>query len=428
MGNEFFSPGEQRAIKVNELFARIAPRYDLINDLQSLGLHRRWKRRVVADAAPQPGERVLDVCCGTGDLAFALATGGAEVVGLDFNAPMLAVAARRLVGSGVSVPRFMQGDAMALPFPDAQFDIVTVGYGLRNLASWETGLNEMVRVAKPGARLLVLDFGKPDNAAVARGLLWLPALVRAVAGPARLPERQRLCLHSGVAPALPRAAGSGGPDAGSGIEPGAGGKFPRRRDEHQFRSQGEVNSRPAGEFALRSLISLPRRNRFGQNRAVNFRDKIVAWENLAAWRAALRASGKKLVVTNGCFDLLHPGHVTYLESARNQGDVLLLGLNGDDSVRQLKGEGRPVNSEADRAVVVAALQSVDGVCIFAEKTAHAFSRRAQPDIYVKGGDYTLETVNQDERRVVENAGGRVVILPFVPGKSTTAMLEKIARL
>jgi len=177
-----------------------------------------------------------------------------------------------------------------------------------------------------------------------------------------------------------------------------------------------------------TLISLPRRNRFGQNCAVNFRDKIVAWENLAAWRAALRSSGKRLVVTNGCFDLLHPGHVTYLESARNQGDVLLLGLNGDDSVRQLKGEGRPVNSEADRAVVVAALQSVDGVCIFAEKTASRFLATAQPDIYVKGGDYTLETVNQDERRMVENAGGKVVILPFVPGKSTTALLEKIARL
>lgn len=164
MGNEFFSPGEQRAVKVNALFATIAPRYDIINDLQSLGLHRRWKRRVVAVAAPQPGERALDVCSGTGDLAFALAAAGAEVVGLDFSAPMLAIAARRLSGSGVRAPRFMQGDAMHLPFPDAQFDIVTVGYGLRNLASWETGLNEMVRVAKPGARLLVLDFGKPANA------------------------------------------------------------------------------------------------------------------------------------------------------------------------------------------------------------------------------------------------------------------------
>ncbi len=164
MGNEFFSPGEQRAVKVNELFARIAPRYDLINDLQSLGLHRRWKHRVVAAAAPQSGARALDVCCGTGDLAFALAAGGTEVVGLDFNAPMLAVAAQRRSAAGVNAPQFIEGDAMRLPFPDAHFDIVTVGYGLRNLASWETGLSEMVRVAKPGARLLVLDFGKPDNA------------------------------------------------------------------------------------------------------------------------------------------------------------------------------------------------------------------------------------------------------------------------
>ena len=153
-----------------------------------------------------------------------------------------------------------------------------------------------------------------------------------------------------------------------------------------------------------SLISLPRRNRFSQNRAVNFRDKIVTWENLPAWRAVLRAGGKKLVVTNGCFDLLHLGHVTYLESARNQGDALLIGVNGDDSVRQLKGQTRPVNSEADRAAVLAALQSVDAACIFAEKTATRFLATAQPDIYVKGGDYTLETVNPDERRVVEQGG------------------------
>jgi len=173
---------------------------------------------------------------------------------------------------------------------------------------------------------------------------------------------------------------------------------------------------------------LPRRNRFGQNRLVNFRGKIVTWENLPAWRAALRAGGKRLVVTNGCFDLLHLGHVSYLESARNQGDALLIGLNGDGSVRQLKGDTRPVNSEADRAAVVAALESVDGVCIFAEKTATRFLSVAQPDIYVKGGDYTLETVNQEERRTVEQSGGRIFIIPFVPGKSTTTLLEKIARL
>jgi rfaE bifunctional protein nucleotidyltransferase chain/domain len=161
---------------------------------------------------------------------------------------------------------------------------------------------------------------------------------------------------------------------------------------------------------------------------VSFREKIIPWEKLPEWRAAMRARGKRLVVTNGCFDLLHLGHVTYLETARQQGDALLLGLNGDDAVRQLKGPDRPVNAEADRAAVVAALGSVDGVCIFAERTATRFLAAAQPDIYVKGGDYTLETLNQDERRIVETAGGRIVIIPFVPGKSTTALLKKIARL
>jgi rfaE bifunctional protein nucleotidyltransferase chain/domain len=163
-------------------------------------------------------------------------------------------------------------------------------------------------------------------------------------------------------------------------------------------------------------------------RPVNFLEKIISWESLPGWREAIRTSGRKLVVTNGCFDLLHLGHVTYLESARNHGDALLLGLNGDDSVRRLKGGLRPVNPETDRAAVLAALQSVDGVCIFAETTATRFLAISQPDIYVKGGDYTLETVNQDERRAVESAGGRIVILPFVPGKSTTALLEKISRL
>lgn len=161
---------------------------------------------------------------------------------------------------------------------------------------------------------------------------------------------------------------------------------------------------------------------------MNFRGKIITWDKLPAWRAAMRASGKKLVVTNGCFDILHPGHVTYLESARNFGDALLVGVNGDSSARELKGTGRPVNSESDRALVVAALESVNGVCIFAEKTAVKFLSAAKPDVYVKGGDYTLDTLNQDERRAVEAAGGKIVIIPLVPGKSTTALLEKISRL
>jgi len=161
---------------------------------------------------------------------------------------------------------------------------------------------------------------------------------------------------------------------------------------------------------------------------VSFREKIVSWEKLPEWRAAMRASGKKLVVTNGCFDLLHLGHVTYLENARNHGDALLIGLNGDDSVRQLKGRDRPLNEQSDRALVLAALESVSGVCIFAEKTATRFLSAAQPDIYVKGGDYTLDTLDKNERQAVEQGGGKIVIIPFVPGKSTTELLKKISRL
>ncbi|MDR3458585.1 MAG: adenylyltransferase/cytidyltransferase family protein [Verrucomicrobiae bacterium] len=161
---------------------------------------------------------------------------------------------------------------------------------------------------------------------------------------------------------------------------------------------------------------------------MHFRDKIIAWDDLPKWRQQLRATGRKLVVTNGCFDILHLGHVTYLENARNFGDALLIGVNSDAAVRGLKGAGRPVNSETDRQSVLAALQSVDGVCLFTDTAATKFLAAAQPDIYVKGGDYTLETLNQDERRAVELAGGKIVLVPFVPGKSTTGLLEKISKL
>ena len=175
-------------------------------------------------------------------------------------------------------------------------------------------------------------------------------------------------------------------------------------------------------------LTLARLTALTQNGRVNFRDKIVPWERLPAWRADIRRRGQKLVVTNGCFDLLHPGHVTYLETARNQGDLLLVGLNGNNSVRQLKGPNRPVNDEQDRALVLAALESVNTVCIFADQTATRFLSQAQPDIYAKGGDYTLETINQDERRIVEQHAGRIIIIPLVPGKSTTDLLRKIAQL
>jgi len=173
--NPFFEPGAQRAAKVQELFARVASRYDLLNDLMSFGLHRRWKRRLVCMAGPQPGQRGLDVCCGTGDIALAFGRLGVDTTGLDFSQPMLEVASRRCGHEEQAArgaqdssrlfkpPRFQLGDAQQLPFPDHSFDIVTVGYGLRNLADWQTGLKEMARVARPGGRLLVLDFGKPEN-------------------------------------------------------------------------------------------------------------------------------------------------------------------------------------------------------------------------------------------------------------------------
>ena len=167
VSNVFYAPGEPRAAKVNDLFAAIARRYDLLNDLQSFGLHRRWKRRVATLAAAAPGARALDLCCGTGDIAFALARRGAETTGLDFSEKMLEVAeSRRLNRSKLKTQnlKFICGDAQQIPFPDGSFDIVTVGYGLRNLAGWERGLDEMFRVARPGARLIVLDFGKPPNA------------------------------------------------------------------------------------------------------------------------------------------------------------------------------------------------------------------------------------------------------------------------
>jgi demethylmenaquinone methyltransferase/2-methoxy-6-polyprenyl-1,4-benzoquinol methylase len=208
MTNRFFEPGEQRAARVNELFDSISTHYDLINDVQSLGLHRLWKRRVIDLARVTAGDRALDLCCGTGDIALSLARCGAEVVGLDFSQRMLDVAEARRSKDQIPKsqvqhrqpelrsqkrecesdnPKFLRGDAERIPFSDNSFDIVTVGYGLRNLASWETGLREMQRVAKPGGRLVVLDFGKPDNA-LWRGLyfgylkLLVPLLGRVLCG------------------------------------------------------------------------------------------------------------------------------------------------------------------------------------------------------------------------------------------------------
>lgn len=164
MANPYYQHGAQRADGVRALFETVARRYDWLNDVQSLGLHRRWKATLVHRTRLGLGQHALDVCCGTGDVAFALARTGARVTGLDFSPAMLDVArARSLRLRHESTITWVQGDALALPFPDATFDAITISYGLRNLANLEAGLAEMQRVARPGGRVLSLDFGHPVN-------------------------------------------------------------------------------------------------------------------------------------------------------------------------------------------------------------------------------------------------------------------------
>lgn len=156
------------------------------------------------------------------------------------------------------------------------------------------------------------------------------------------------------------------------------------------------------------------------------RDKVHRdTAELARVLEPLRAQGRRVVWTNGCFDILHAGHVTYLDEAARLGDVLVVGVNGDASVRAVKGEGRPINSEDDRALVLAALQSVDYVLVFQETDTVPILDRLRPDVYAKGGDYTIDTVNQDERRCVEAYGGEIALLTGVEGKSTTGVIERM---
>ena len=152
--------------------------------------------------------------------------------------------------------------------------------------------------------------------------------------------------------------------------------------------------------------------------------KLQTLAELAVIRAALEAQGRRLVFTNGCFDLLHVGHVRYLQEARALGDALLVALNGDESVRALKGPTRPINSEQDRAEVLAALACVDFVTLFHTPRVTAVIRAVRPHIYAKGGDYTVESLDPGERAALAKAGTEIRILPLVPGKSTTATIER----
>ncbi|MBQ1876295.1 MAG: D-glycero-beta-D-manno-heptose 1-phosphate adenylyltransferase [Selenomonas sp.] len=150
---------------------------------------------------------------------------------------------------------------------------------------------------------------------------------------------------------------------------------------------------------------------------------LISNKDIEFFCQVLRAGGKKVVFTNGCFDILHAGHVRYLAKARSFGDCLVLGLNSDASVRRLKGPERPINNEQDRTEVVGGLQSVDYVVIFDEPTAEQLIAKVKPDVYVKGGDYTLETL--PEAKIVQSYGGRVEFVQMVAGRSTTNVIEKI---
>jgi len=154
-------------------------------------------------------------------------------------------------------------------------------------------------------------------------------------------------------------------------------------------------------------------------------EKILSPDETGAVRARLRAEARRLVFTNGCFDILHVGHVRYLQAARALGDALLVAINSDAAVRALKGDSRPVMNEAERAEMLAALGAVSYVTVFDELSPRKLIARLLPDILVKGGDYNLDEIHGREE--VEAAGGRVLALPFIEGASTTDIIERIRK-
>jgi D-beta-D-heptose 7-phosphate kinase/D-beta-D-heptose 1-phosphate adenosyltransferase len=154
--------------------------------------------------------------------------------------------------------------------------------------------------------------------------------------------------------------------------------------------------------------------------------KILSQGELRGERRRLRAAGRRLVFTNGCFDILHVGHVRYLAAARALGDALLVAINSDRSVRELKGEHRPILNENERAEMLAALGSVDYVTVFDAASPRSLIADILPDVLVKGGDYQLDEIHGREE--VERAGGRVLALPFVEGASTTSIIERIKKI
>ena len=152
---------------------------------------------------------------------------------------------------------------------------------------------------------------------------------------------------------------------------------------------------------------------------------LINSQDIKGFCEILHRAHRKIVFTNGCFDIVHAGHVKYLQQAKACGDYLILGLNSDASVQRLKGPQRPLNNELDRAEVIGALKAVDAVVLFEEQTAEALIAKVKPDVYVKGGDYTLETL--PEAKIVQAYGGRVEFIDMVEGRSTTNIIEKIKK-
>jgi len=154
-------------------------------------------------------------------------------------------------------------------------------------------------------------------------------------------------------------------------------------------------------------------------------NKVIDLKDLISKKNQMKKEKKKIIWTNGCFDILHIGHIRYLEKAKLYGDILIVGLNDDESVRKLKGEKRPIINEKERAEILSALEFIDYIVFFHETDVTKYLKALEPDVYVKGGDYTMETINQDERKIVEDYSGRIIIIPAETSNSTTNIIEKI---
>ena len=152
-------------------------------------------------------------------------------------------------------------------------------------------------------------------------------------------------------------------------------------------------------------------------------DKVKTQDELIPILDALRKKGKRIVFTNGCFDILHVGHVRYIKEAKGYGDILVVAVNSDTSVKSIKGDKRPIVSQSERAEVLSALETVDYVTMFDEETPYNIIKKLQPDVLIKGGDWTIEKIVG--RDIVEARGGKVIAIPFIEGASTTGIVERI---